>query len=77
MNLLKLGSAAWIVILNLILAVTLIIVLFRSQGERFINYPQLPNPLAAVPSGTGSNEAATANNDYASLLMFIQQNPQK
>ena len=77
MNLLKLGSAAWIVILNLILAFTLVVVLFRSQGERFINYPQMPNPMAAVPSGTGSNEAAAANNDYAALLMFIQQNPKK
>jgi hypothetical protein len=77
MNLLKLGSAAWIVILNLILAVTLVVVLLRSQGERFINYPQMPNPMAAVPSGTGSDEAAAANNNYAALLMFIQQNPKK
>jgi hypothetical protein len=37
----------------------------------------MPNPMAPIPSGTGSNEAASANNDYASLLMFIQQNPQK
>jgi hypothetical protein len=77
MNLLKLGSSAWIIILNLILAVTLVVVLFRSQWERFMNYPQMPNPLAAVPSTTDSSEASTANNNYAALLMFIKQNPQK
>lgn len=67
----------WIIILNLILAVTLINVLFRSQRERFMNYPQLSNPMSAVLNGTDSNEAATANNNYAALLMFIKQNPQK
>lgn len=80
MNLLKLGSASWIIVLNLILAFVLIVVLIRNtgqRGERFINYPQMVNPMAAVPSGTGSNEAASANNNYAALLMFIQQNPQK
>jgi hypothetical protein len=77
MNLLKLGSSAWIIILNLILAITLVVVLFRNQEERFMNYPQLPNPMASVQSGTSSNEAASANNNYAALLMFIQQNPQK
>ena len=77
MNLLHLGSSSWIVILNLILAIALIIVLLGNPRERFINYPQMPNPMASVPSGTDSNEAASANNDYASLLMFIKQNPQK
>jgi hypothetical protein len=34
------------------------------------------NPMAAAPSDTKSNEASSANNNYASLLMFIKQNPQ-
>ncbi len=75
MNLLKLGSAMWIIVLNLILAFILIAVLIGNT-EHFINYPQMVNPMASVPSGTKSNEAASANNNYAALLMFIQQHPQ-
>lgn len=76
MNLLKLGSASWIIVLNLILTCVLIVVLIKNK-ERFINYPQMVNPMAIVPSETKSNETASANNNYAALLMFIQQNPQK
>jgi hypothetical protein len=58
----------------------LIIILIRDKGlnmEHYINYPQMVNPMAHVPSGTGSDEASSANNNYAALLLFIKQNPQK
>lgn len=78
MNLLKLGNAMWIVVLNLILILTFIIVLFVNQSpERFINYPQMLNPIAVPASNSNSGEAAAANNNYAAILMFLQQNPQK
>ncbi len=43
-----------------------------------MDIPQMINPLAKLPdNNTSSNEAAAANNNYASLLLFIQQNPDK
>lgn len=78
MNLLKLGNAAWIIVLNLILILTFITIIFiNPSSDSFINYPQMLNPIAAPTSSSNSGEAATANNNYAAILMFLQQNPQK
>ncbi len=72
MNLYKLGSSSWIIILNIILLITLLIVITTGRREYFINYPQQVNPNAPVKSNP---EANTANNNYASILMYIQKNP--
>ena len=72
MNLLKLGKSSWIIILNMILLGTLLIVIMSNKRDSFINYPQQVNPNASVKSNP---EANTANNNYASILMFLQKNP--
>jgi hypothetical protein len=72
MNLSKLGASSWILILNLILITILVIVLTTDVGERFVNYPQQVNPTATPQSNP---DAAAANNNYASILMYVQKNP--
>ena len=75
MNLSNLGWSSWIIVLNSILLIILLLQLFKkNQRDRFINYPQQVNPMASVKSDPATN---TANNNYASLLLFIQQNPGK
>jgi hypothetical protein len=39
-----------------------------------MNYPQLVDPLAK-PEKTAISGISEANNNYASILMFIQKNP--
>ena len=46
-----------------------------TANEHFINYPEQVNPSAAISSD--SDASAAANNNYASILMFIQNNPSK
>ena len=72
MNLFKLGKSSWIIILNIILLGILLTVLMSNKRDSFINYPQQVNPSAPVKSNP---EANTANNNYASILMFLQKNP--
>lgn len=78
MNLTKLGWSSWIIILNLVLLLALFIQLTsngRGNGsDSFINYPQQVNPSAPVKSDPAVN---TANNNYASLMLFLQKNPVK
>jgi len=74
MNLLKLGKSSWIIILNIILLGILITVLMSNKRDSFINYPQQVNPSSTIKSNP---EANTANNNYASILMFLQKNPAK
>lgn len=74
MNLTKLGWSAWIIILNTVLLVALIIQLLPKGTDSFINYPQQVNPSAPIKSDPAVN---TANNNYASLMLFLQQNPAK
>lgn len=73
MNLTKLGLSSWIIIVNLILFAVLIYTLLR-QNEHFVNYPQQVNPTAPVQSDPAIN---SANTNYASILMFLQNNPMK
>ena len=77
MNLTKLGLSSWIIILNIILLLTLSYVIFINQRDSFINYPQQVDPLAKPQSTELSAVAGVseANNNYASILMFIQNNP--
>jgi len=77
MNLTKLGLGSWIIILNIILLLTLSYVIFINQRDSFINYPQQVDPLAKPQSTEPSAMAGVseANNNYASILMFIQNNP--
>lgn len=74
MNLTKLGFSSWIIILNLILLIILFIVIITKPSESFINYPQQVNPVADIKSNP---DASVANNNYASILMFLQKNPAK
>jgi hypothetical protein len=72
MNLTKLGFSAWIIILNIVLLTILLIVVTSKRGEYFVNYPQQVDPNAPIKSNP---EANTANNNYASILMYIKNNP--
>ena len=72
MNLARLGFSAWIIILNIVLLTTLLIVVTSNRRDYFVNYPQQVNPTAPIKSNP---EANTANNNYASILMYIQRIP--
>jgi hypothetical protein len=48
--------------------------LSSTQRDSFVNYPQQVNPTAKISS---NNDSATANNNYASILLFLQNNPSK
>ena len=77
MNLFKLGWSSWILILNIILLLTLIVQLSRFGGkqfDRFVNYAQQVDPTKMVKADP---EATAANNNYASILMYLQKNPSK
>lgn len=74
MNLTKLGFSSWMIILNVLLLVTLLGVISINHRDSFINYPQSVDPLAK-PQTTAIEGISEANNNYASILMFIQKNP--
>ena len=81
MNLTNLGFSSWIIVLNIILLLTLLYVIsinhrdsFINYPDSFINYPQSVDPLAK-PQTTAIEGISEANNNYASILMFIQKNP--
>jgi hypothetical protein len=75
MNLTRLGLSSWIIILNITLFIILLLSLTTKISlDTFINYPQQVNPSAPVKSDPA---AITANNNYASILMYIQNNPAK
>lgn len=74
MNLSKLGFSSWIIFLNIILLLVLLVQLYKQPKESYVNYPQQVNPSAPVKSDP---DAAAANNNYASILMFLQKNPAK
>jgi hypothetical protein len=74
MNLTRLGFSSWILILNLFLFFTFLYVVFHTSSELFVNYPQQVNPRATPKSDP---DATNANNNYASLLLYIQSNPSK
>lgn len=48
--------------------------ILTNQSESFVNYPQQVDPAAKPNSDP---EATTANNNYASILLFLQKNPAK
>lgn len=74
MNLYKLGFSSWIILLNLTLLLILIYILYSKPSDSFVNYPQQVDPMAKPVSNP---DIEAANNNYASLLMFIQNNPSK
>ena len=74
MNLNKLGFSSWIIFLNILLLTILLVQLYKRPTESYVNYPQQVNPSAPVKSNP---DAAAANNNYASILMFLQKNPAK
>jgi hypothetical protein len=68
----NLTASSWIIILNIVLLLILFMKVSLNYRESFINYPQQINPMAAP---TTNSEAVTANNNYASILLFLQKNP--
>ncbi len=72
MNLTKLGTNSFIILLNLILLIILLYVIRQSQLELFTNYPQQVNP-SAEPKSNPKKDAA--NNNYAAILLYIKNNP--
>ena len=72
MNLSKLGPSSWIIFLNLLLLIVLVYILSTKHRDSFINYPQQVDPNAKPQSNP---EANSVNNNYASILMYIQKNP--
>jgi hypothetical protein len=74
MNLSKLGWSAWIIFVNLILLAILLVQILYNTTDSFINYPQQVNPTAPIKSDPAVN---SANNNYASILLFLQNNPSK
>jgi uncharacterized membrane protein len=68
----RFGFSSWIIVLNVILIFLLMAILLYKPYEYFVNYPQQINPLEVQKSNP---EAITANNNYASILMYIQKNP--
>jgi hypothetical protein len=74
MNLSQLGLSSWIIFLNIILLLGLMVQLYNKSHESYINYPQQVNPLAPVKADPN---VSAANNNYASILMFLQKNPTK
>jgi hypothetical protein len=74
MNLANLGFSYWIIILNILLFVLLLIQIYRPYTEMYTNYPQQVDPEAPIIS---TPEEEDANNSYASILMFLKNNPSK
>jgi len=74
MNLIKLGFSSWIIFVNIIFLIILLYKLITNKRELFINYSQQVNPI--ITSQSNPNMDA-ANNNYASILMFIKDNPSK
>ena len=72
MNLASIGYAAWIIFLNVLLLLILFMKVSLKHRESFVNYPQQIDPTAKAV--TNSN-AVTANNNYASILLFLKNNP--
>jgi len=56
------------------LLITLIYTLLFKKQEYFTNYPQQVDPNAPIKSNP---DAMAANNNYASILLFLKQNPSK
>ena len=79
MNLLKSKSSFWIIIIILILFLILIWNLYvKVPYEYFTDLPDILDSISKMsPSITQLNDPSMANNNYSSLLLFIQQNPQK
>lgn len=73
MNRFDLGFSAWIIVLNIILLVIFIYTTTNTY-DYFVNYPQVVDPTSTPKS---DQEANAANNNYASILMYIQSHPSK
>jgi hypothetical protein len=56
----------------IIIFLIIILGLLLSTRENFINYPQQVDPTATIKT---NSDAVTANNNYAALLLYIQNNP--
>ncbi len=74
MNHTKLGFSSWIIYINIALLLILLYQLFIHNRDTFINYAQQVNPTAKPNTNA---DLDSANNNYASILMYIQNNPSK
>jgi len=59
---------------SLLFCILLFLILFWYQQEPYMNYMKPSDPMG--PS-TSNDAAEDANQHYASLLLYLQQNPQK
>jgi predicted PurR-regulated permease PerM len=74
MNIFKVGFSSWIIFLNLFLLISLFYLIYSSSNEYFLNFPQQIDPMANTKN---NQDIEAANNNYTSLLLFIQNNPSK
>ncbi len=74
MNLTKLGKSGIVVLLHFALLIILLYVLQQPSLDSFTNYPQQVDPMAPV-NKKSNPEKNSANNNYASILMYIKNNP--
>jgi hypothetical protein len=71
MNLTFSRKSTWIILI-IVLLILFFVLLVLSQRETFTNYPQQVDPTAPIKT---NSDAITANNNYAALLLYIQNNP--
>jgi hypothetical protein len=45
--------------------------------EYFINYPEQVDPTAPIQPTSDASDASEVNNNYASVLLFLKNNPSK
>ncbi len=59
-------------ILLLILLIVIAVYNVNKGKEHYMNYPEQVNPFGSIQANP---EAAQANNNYASILLYLQKNP--
>ncbi len=62
------------IIFCIIIYILFTILYIKTKHEYFINYPQQVDPTSKIKTNP---EATTANNNYASILLYIKNNPFK
>lgn len=77
MNLIKPHSSFLILVISIVLIILIVLLPNRRRRyswwkESFVNYPDQVDPTAKPSS---NSEATTANENYASILMFMKDNP--
>lgn len=80
MNLLNLGISSWILILNLILLTILIVqanIKYSKHDKIYDNYKNYAQQVDITKVIKSNADVNNANQNYAELMHFIQNNPDK